>query len=79
VNTCNGSCVLTDQLKEAETNQENSKYPANSKTRISLDYFAFENNYSISISQIVKKRGSVYDELAIHQTTLGAIFHPPQF
>ena len=79
VNTCNGNCVLTDQLIKVEAEQENSEYPANSKTRILLDYVAFENNFSINTSLIVKKRISVYDELAIHQTSLGDIFHPPQF
>jgi hypothetical protein len=79
VNTCNGSCVLTNQLKEVEANQENSEYPANSKTRISLDFVAVKNSSSINIFYRVKKRGSVYDELAIHQTTLGEVFHPPQF
>jgi hypothetical protein len=79
VNTCNGSCVLSNQLKEAEANQENSEYPANSKTRITLDYIAFESSSSINTFQMVKKRISVYDELAIHQTILGEVFHPPQF
>lgn len=46
VNTCKGSCVLSDQLKEVNKKQEDPKYPNTQKTKLFPDFIPLNNTSS---------------------------------
>ena len=77
VNTCNGGCVLTDQLKEANKNQENSKYPGNQDTKL-FPVFIHANNKSASVLFSINSEGILHKASIIPRAKWCDIFHPPQ-
>ena len=77
VNTCNGSCVLTDQLKEVNEKQEDSKYPGNQETRIFPVYINSDNE-SFSVFLLEHLDGENKLSSTIPRIAWCDIFHPPQ-
>jgi len=77
VNTCNGGCVLTDQLKEANEKQEDSNYPGNQKTRIFPIYIKANNN-TLTVFLSDNSLGIVQNGSIIPLAMWFDIFHPPK-
>ena len=77
VNTCQGSCVLADQLKEVSNKQENSEYPGSQETKLFPVFInAKSNKAAVFFSN--NSEGIVHKASIIPRATWCDIFHPPQ-
>ena len=77
VNTCQGSCVLTDQLKEVNKEQENSKYPGSEETKLFPVFIKAKINkaavFFSNNSEAILHKASI-----IPRAKWCDIFHPPE-
>ena len=77
VNTCKGSCVLTDQLKEVSAKQENSEYPGSQESKLFPVYIKAKNNKA-AVFFSNNSAGIVHKASIIPRATWCDIFHPPK-
>lgn len=77
INTCNGGCVLADQLKETNKKQEKSKYPGSQETK-QFPVFIHEINNSVNILFSIITEGVLHKASINPRTKWCDIFHPPR-
>lgn len=77
VNTCNGSCVLTNQLKAANKKQKESNYPGSQKTRIFPVYIA-SNSESNTVLFSNNPKADVHKASIIPWELCFDILRPPK-
>jgi len=77
VNTCQGSCVLTDQLKEVNKEQDNSKYPGSEDTKLFPVFINVDNKSAFDLFSN-NSEGILHIASIIPRAKWCDIFHPPQ-
>jgi len=77
VNTCEGSCVLENALKEVNKSQETADYPVSKETKVYSDYITSTNHFA-GLFHTPELDVSLERTSFFIRESYSDIFHPPQ-